>query len=585
VRIRKDASVEIEPVIDRDTSGLTGAPEIAAAIFGKIDMAQVFVCDVSIIGRATDKRPTPNPNVLVELGYALKKLGWERVVLVMNTAFGSPEDLPFDLRSRRVLSYNVSRDTPDKATSRNLLSRDLESAIRGIISLAVPDVALRLTAMQKLDQYARLTQAVNRGDFYTARDLLQGLEGYRPEMPDIAARVQRECERLDTLANRAADALANNDHVHLIRAVREMGAGASDTMLQQARRAWQDMEIDEPIILHEEINVDNREVVSISISRDSQFAAVGLAQGAVWLLNLDARAKQEPFAKRSLYPVDALAMIADPDIVWIFTPYTRVNISRWNYHTGNSIATYEVAVDPVLSTLSVSSLALSLDEQKLLVGYNDGRILVRDVASQYALCWLNDYSGEITTIAPLPNPQFLLSGSSEGTVKLWDLTTCHRVPGAYSREETVGVIDDPIRVLSASRRGIKAMAITPDARKVVTLSTDSTLHVWDLTLGEIIREVDVKKPQTNAIVVTPDGNQLITGTREGRIIISDLVTGDVLRSLQQPVNRSRHPRSTSSSVEVLAISPDGTKLLSGSDDGVISMWHIPALAGAGEASL
>src|SRR5437588_9958365 len=66
--VSRDESVEVEPVIDRDTSGLTGAPEIAAAIFGKIEGAQVFVGDVTIIGNATPKRHTPNPNVLVELG-------------------------------------------------------------------------------------------------------------------------------------------------------------------------------------------------------------------------------------------------------------------------------------------------------------------------------------------------------------------------------------------------------------------------------------------------------------------------------------------------------------------------------------
>src|SRR5258708_32648261 len=73
--IRDDDSIEVEPVIDRDTDGVPGSPDIASTIFGKIDQAQVFVCDISIInsdalyqdatGQNVAARPTPNPNVLI----------------------------------------------------------------------------------------------------------------------------------------------------------------------------------------------------------------------------------------------------------------------------------------------------------------------------------------------------------------------------------------------------------------------------------------------------------------------------------------------------------------------------------------
>src|SRR5262245_55083696 len=51
--IRRDDSIEVEPVIDRDTQGLAGCPDIGAAIFSKIEQAQVFVCDVSIVSPGT----------------------------------------------------------------------------------------------------------------------------------------------------------------------------------------------------------------------------------------------------------------------------------------------------------------------------------------------------------------------------------------------------------------------------------------------------------------------------------------------------------------------------------------------------
>src|SRR4051794_26417821 len=74
-----DDSISVEPLVDRDTLGLPGAPDIAAAIFSKIEDAAVFVADVTIINAGADGRKTPNPNVLIELGFALGVLGSERV--------------------------------------------------------------------------------------------------------------------------------------------------------------------------------------------------------------------------------------------------------------------------------------------------------------------------------------------------------------------------------------------------------------------------------------------------------------------------------------------------------------------------
>lgn len=129
--VKSDESIEVEPVIDRDTLGLSGSPDISQSIFSKIDQSSAFVCDISILDSKA-KKPSPNPNVLIELGYAVKVLGWNRVILVMNTEYGKPELLPFDLRSRRVLTYSVSKDAEEKAPVRNSLRKTLVGALKSI---------------------------------------------------------------------------------------------------------------------------------------------------------------------------------------------------------------------------------------------------------------------------------------------------------------------------------------------------------------------------------------------------------------------------------------------------------------------
>jgi len=97
----KDLQLEIN--IDRDTRNKSGSPEIADTIFKKIDITDIFICDVTIINNSlfakfVNGRLTPNPNVLIELGYAINILGWDRVICVVDTLHSTVDELPFDIR-------------------------------------------------------------------------------------------------------------------------------------------------------------------------------------------------------------------------------------------------------------------------------------------------------------------------------------------------------------------------------------------------------------------------------------------------------------------------------------------------------
>ena len=132
--VRSDASVGIDPVVDRDTAGVPGSPGIAATIFAKIADADIFVPDVSLVTSHHAKRPSPNPNVLLELGFAMSQLSWDRVVMVMNTAFGDPTRLPFDLRGHRVVTYNCSDELGTiKTGEQRALEKKLTDAITAIL--------------------------------------------------------------------------------------------------------------------------------------------------------------------------------------------------------------------------------------------------------------------------------------------------------------------------------------------------------------------------------------------------------------------------------------------------------------------
>ena len=134
-------------MLDHDTKGVPGLAPIADTIFEKIEGAALFVADITPTGATPDgTKKTPNPNVLIELGYAFRALGPERIVLVANRAGGfRPEDLPFDLRHRRgPITYDLSpaADKAAKEKARKALVQALASALSSNLGSFAPGPAV-----------------------------------------------------------------------------------------------------------------------------------------------------------------------------------------------------------------------------------------------------------------------------------------------------------------------------------------------------------------------------------------------------------------------------------------------------------
>jgi hypothetical protein len=137
--ITATGDIELVPALDRDTEGVPGSPSIAETIFEKIEKCGLFLCDVTIMKESAQRR-TPNPNVLIELGYAAAKIGWHRVIFVMNVEYGAASKLPFDLRHRRwPIQYKLAQNSSEQLINetRNRLSTELEGAIRDAIKSGV----------------------------------------------------------------------------------------------------------------------------------------------------------------------------------------------------------------------------------------------------------------------------------------------------------------------------------------------------------------------------------------------------------------------------------------------------------------
>jgi hypothetical protein len=145
--------------IDHDTKDVPGHPSVADTICEKIDQCAIFLADVTFVTKYTKAdgvavKWAPNPNVMIELGYARRAKGAKRTIEVMNTGTpvsGKPTDLPFDLAHlRHPIQYKLT-DAKDEAKLDEKcaeLARDLANAFRTSLKTVIADEEKRNTATQ-----------------------------------------------------------------------------------------------------------------------------------------------------------------------------------------------------------------------------------------------------------------------------------------------------------------------------------------------------------------------------------------------------------------------------------------------------
>ncbi len=133
------ATVEDSPRVESGMEGIAGTPEVATMMFTRIDRCAIFIGDMTLVGEihnadSDQVKRVPNPNVLLEMGYAAGIIGWSRIICVMNEHFGERMELPFDVRNRRFpIDYDLAPGDRAAANKvRNDLARWLKFAIETV---------------------------------------------------------------------------------------------------------------------------------------------------------------------------------------------------------------------------------------------------------------------------------------------------------------------------------------------------------------------------------------------------------------------------------------------------------------------
>ncbi len=205
---------------------------------------------------------------------------------------------------------------------------------------------------------------------------------------------------------------------------------------------------------------------------------------------------------------------------------------------------------------SVAAIAFSPDG-RILFSSGKSMMKVWDLAPNKPSDRLTAHSSVVHQVKFSPNGKTLASGSSDGTVKLWDVATGHEVATlpAHPGEEVASVAFSPDGATLASAAG------NPDG--VIKLWEVDTCRVKGKLTGHTARIWDV--------AFSPDGRILASASSDGTVRIWDLLRRESLQCLQTE-DSSKNSRNWHS-LRSVAFSPDG-RIMAAGGGGFSQLWDV-----------
>lgn len=200
----------------------------------------------------------------------------------------------------------------------------------------------------------------------------------------------------------------------------------------------------------------------------------------------------------------------------------------------------------------VCRVAFSPDGALLAAGGSASVVTVWDVASRRVRHALQG-GGHEGSLAFSPDGRFLTAGSSDGRVRIWNLAD-----GALA-----AVLDHVPAPLPA--QNVYAVAYNAEGTLLASGGgVRSVIRLWDPATGRLDRSLGTFGSAVFCLAFSPDGTRLIAGSEDGKLRVYNLASG------LSEFDATAHV----GGVRCLAISPDGRSAASGGVDRLVRLWEI-----------
>lgn len=188
---------------------------------------------------------------------------------------------------------------------------------------------------------------------------------------------------------------------------------------------------------------------------------------------------------------------------------TGIGVSRWRIDASECIATY-----PLDTGVEGNAIAYSPDGHYLVAGSGDGALHLWDLEGNAPVRTLKSHSKTINNIAFSPDGRWLATAGDSGQIQVWDWTT----------GISVCLLDAHLTNLQAGTQGVMCVAFSPDGSLLASSGCDALAKLWRTSDWSLQNTLTGHTKKILGLSFSPDGSMLATHS-ERTVRLWDTKTG------------------------------------------------------------
>ncbi len=292
-------------------------------------------------------------------------------------------------------------------------------------------------------------------------------------------------------------------------------------------------------------------VLCIAVCGENRMIALGLRNGALRVL--DCGTKDVLFEDTEAHKSLFLSVSFSPTGSYVATR-SRQTIRVWNTRTWTRVGNLFEG-----HASWVTSVAFSPNGQTIVSGSHDGTIRLWDVESATCVGVSPKISSPISSVSFTGDGNRIVSGSPDGVVRIWNARLQTKSKRNFYGHSTL----------------VSAVAICQDATRVCSAEYDGTVRVWDTQTGEQIG------PPLNCYIGL---GRCVSLSPDGRLVVSSSMDNILRLWVTETGTQVGHPfEGHTGTVECVSFSADGRRVVSGSGDKTVRIWIADAQEQIGDA--